>query len=470
MYAIKQQKEAQRQKYLALIAKNEAVTARDVARKLQNEAEILRDQAIEQKKVAEELKNRAEISEARTDTLRRLAIAKSLAVQAVKIYQNNQKEQNLSKAEQDLPLALALQGYYFNRNYGGNPSDPDVYNALSTVSNSEIEIRGESAHSDAVRDIAISNDAKSFASCSDDGTVKLYKFNDVQNPLELKSGLSKKAAIRTIAFSSNNKKILAGTYNGDVLIWDLNKNKDKAISLKAHKSLINKILFDEKSDNFYTASNDGDLKVWQLNNLSAGANTIYHVNDKIVDISFNEKGNFIAVLSELGDIKILNTDDYSEKATIKCKEQRAITLTWSSDNELIIGFASGKLEIWNENDEVQEVFAHTSGINDIFFDDENKRLLTCSYDGLIKVWDFWNFDIEPIVIKKHDSWVYSIAETTDKTNLISGGVDKSIIISKIDIEALKTLVRKKAEKNMSEKDWHRYVGEGIKYSEDLPKD
>jgi WD40 repeat protein/energy-coupling factor transporter ATP-binding protein EcfA2 len=470
LYAIIRQKEAQRQKQLALLAKNDAVEARDIAQKLQNEAEILRDRAIEQKKIAEELKKRAEISEARTDTLRRLAIAKTLAVQAVKIYQNKQKAQNINKEQEELPLALALQGYYFNRNYGGNPNDPDVYTALSVVSNSEIVIRGENAHSDAVRDISISNDGKLFVSCSDDGTVNLYKYKATENPMVFKTGLSKKTAIRVVAFSNDDKKIIAGSYSGDILIWDLNKPNDKPTKLRGHNSVINKIIVAKSGNKFFTVSNDGDLKVWLLNDLSAGANVIYHANDKIVDAAIDDKANFMAVLSESGMVEILNMNDYSEKELIKSKENKATSIVWTADNELIIGFSSGRIEIRKENGDVQEVFVHSLGITDLIFDNKHKHLITCSYDGLIKIWDFWNFDIEPIVIEKHDAWVYCIVETPDETSLISGGQDKNIIISNISLEALKNLVREKADKNMSKKNWTRYVGEGIKYDKDLPVD
>ena len=468
LYAIVQQKEAYYQKQLALVAKNDAETARDIAKKLQNEAEILRDQAIEQKKIAENLKNRAEISEARTDTLRRLAIAKSIAVQAVKIYQNNQKAQNLTKEQRELPLTLALQGYYFNKNYGGNPNDPDIYTALSVVSNSEIAIRGDNTHSDAVRNIAVSNNGKLFASCSDDGTAKLFQFKDTENPTELKTDFQNITAIRTITFSNDDKKIIAGTYDGDILIWDVNNPTAKPTKLKGHNSVINKIIYSDKNDKFFSAGNDGNLKVWEMNNLSAGSSVIYKVNDRIVDISFSYFGNFIATLSESGVIKTLNTDNYSEKELIKCEEGKATSIIWNADNELIIGFASGKIEIRKEG-KLQEFFVHSSGITDLLFDRKNNRLMTSSYDGLVKIWDFRNFDIEPIIIENHDAWIYCLAITPDKTRLISAGKDKSIIISNINIELLKTLVRKETSTNMSQKNWLRYVGEGIEYNKELPE-
>ena len=206
-----------------------------------------------------------------------------------------------------------------------------------------------------------------------------------------------------------------------------------------------------------------------MNNLSAGSNVIYQTNEKIVDISFSYFGNFIAVLSESGIIKTLNTSDYSEKDLIKCKEGSAMSITWNADNELIVGFASGKIEIWNK-EEYQEVFVHSSGINDLFFDNENHRLITCSYDGIIKIWDYWDFDIEPIIVDSHDSWVYCIAVTPNKANLISGSKDKSIIINNINTEILKTLVRKEVEANMSHKNWLKFVGEGIEYKNELPED
>jgi len=469
LYAIVQQKEAQYQKKLALIAKNDAVQARDIARNLQNEAEVLRDQAIEQKKVAENLKNRAEFSEARTDTLRRLAIAKSLAVQAVKIYQNNQKAQKLSKDEQEFPSILALQGYYFNKNYGGNPNDPDIYNALSVVSKSSIVIKGKNAHNDAVRDIAVSKNSEFFISCSDDGTLKIFRFKDTGNPVELNTYLQKKTAIRTVALSNDDKKVIAGTYNGDILIWDVSNPGVKPLRLDGHNSVINKIIYAKNENKFFTAGNDGHLLVWEMNNLSAGAKVIYKTNDKITDIGLSYFGNFIASLSESGIIETFNTNDYSAKDAIKCKEGKALSIIWNADNELIVGFASGKIEI-HKKEESREIFTHSSGVNDLFFDRDNHRLMTCSYDGTVKIWDYRDFDIEPIIIDSHDSWIYCIAVTPGNTSLISGSKDKSIIISNISTEVLKAIVRKEVNKNMSQKNWLKYVGEGIDYELELPND
>ncbi len=469
-YAVSQQREALIQKKLAILAKIDAVKARDLAVILQQKAEKLRDEAYQQKLIAESQTERAEFSEARTDTLRRLAIARSLSAQAVKIYRNNKKAQKLTEYEQKLPMLLALQSYYFNKKFGGNINDADVFSALSEVSETGIAIRGKNIHKDDVRDIAISKTGNNFVSCSDDGTVNLYKFNDPKNPIKLNLGNIKKTNIRSVDISNTGQNVIAGTYNGDVLFWKNVATNSKPIVLKGHSSVVNCVIFNNENDKFFSASNDGSVREWILKGDIYSPKIIYKTNSAILDFKISTSGKYYAVGESTGKITILFSDDTNKQIIIKGEGyKKVLSLYWKSDDELIAGYSSGKIRIYKNQKLVKEFYAHLSGVTSLFYDKNKNNLVSGGYDGAIKIWNYNNLKEEPITLLKHSSWVYSVIVTPDGKNLISGGADKQIVITPIDIEDLKSTIRKRVSSNMKQSDWERYIGKDIEYSSELPK-
>ncbi len=466
LFAVTQQNEAIRQKSLAVVAEQEAVRSRDVAVKLKKEAEKLRDQAIEQERLALEQKNRAENSEAKTDTLRRLAIAKALAINAIKVKDSQKELIQLSKEDEELPFVLALQAYYFNLQYGGDPNNSDIFNALAEVANLSTHIKGKNAHADAVRGIAISNDGKSFVSSSDDGNIKLYSFDNLTSPQILKNPFLAKIGYRSVVFGGNNL-IISGTNKGQIVVWNKANLTEKPVVFNLHSSVISQIISSKNQGTYYSASRDGSVKAWSADNLLS-VKTVYKSTDKITSISLNSSDEVLAIGTESGNLIYINTQNFSVKQTQNLGKGEISSLCFADNEKLFVGFASGKVNLIGEN--TKEFLAHQSGVTSLLFDSNAKRLISSSFDGTIKIWNTADFDfIPPLVINKHDSWVYAIALTPDKKRVVSGSADKSILVSSVDMLDLKNSVRKKVSTNMSQKNWFKFVSGDIEYNQELPK-
>jgi len=468
-YAVNQQKEAIFQKQLALLAKQDAIKARDIAQELQLKAEKLRDEAYQQKLIAEDQRSRAELSEARTDTLRKLAIAKSLSAQAIKIYRNNKKIQKLSEYESKVPNILALQAYYFNKKYKGNENDPDIFSALSEVSEAGIAIRGKNMHNDGIRDIVVSKNGKSLVSCSDDGTVKVYDFNDPENPLTLNTGTLDIISIRSVDISGDGKNVTAGLYNGDIYFWKNISPETKPKVLKSHNSVINSISFTKDDKSFVTASNDGTARIWNIENETINSRLLYSGTAHITDISVDTAETHYALGTDKGEIIIIPADNLEDKTILHEDEHTKVTnLIWINKTELAAGYSSGKIRLIKNGAFNEEFFAHQSGVTSLYYDHNYNRIISASYDGTIKIWNYENIKLEPISLIKHNSWVYCVTSDPGGTKIISGGADKQIVITPIITEELVVILRNKVSKNMTKEDWNRFVGKDIEYKTNLP--
>ncbi len=467
-YAVEQQKEALYQKGVAVVERNKAVEAGERARKLQTEAERMKDSAIVQKNIAERERNRAEFSEAKTDTLRRIAIARSLAVQSVKLHVNNLKDKNLTDEVKKLPAILALQAYHFNQKYKGNLNDPDIFSSLLNVSESKTVIKGRNGHTQGIRDIAVSPGGNKFVTGSDDGTLRVYDLSNTDKSIILRAGTSKKDQIRSVAYSSDGN-IIAGTTSGDIFLWSNDGEGTKSIVMHGHESVINHIIITKDNNSFYTASNEGTIRKWEMSGIDGGSSVVYESKTKITSVAQSIDGNFIAVALKNGKVKVFYSNNFNEVKEIQTKGGEILSMVWNADNDLNIGYQSGKIEVRKDGKIAKEIFGHSSRVSDMVYDAKANCLITCSYDGTVKVWNNVDFDIEPVTIKDHTAWIFSVALVPGRRTLISGSEDKNIRLTEIDIKKLKALVRNKVGKNMSKKNWLRYVGQDIKYSSELPE-
>lgn len=466
LFAITQQNEAMLQKKLAELAKVDAEVSRDKALTLQKQAEILRDEALEQKKRAEKEKNRAEYSEAKTDTLRRLAIAQALAANAIKVKNEQTNNEFLSDKQKQLPAILALQAYYFNKNYGGNSDNPEVYAALAEVADASQIIKGANAHTAAVRSISVSPDGKFFVSCSDDGTLKRYNTDNLQTPEVLKTPALGQIAYRSVLVLKNGL-IIAGSSKGHILVWNKENITQKPTVLNAHTTIVTEIVASPDETSFYSAAKDGTVKMWNTTDFSA-PKTVFASSEEIIDMALTTSNDNLFIATLQGNIYVLETTNFQQKQKIQTNNGEINAMCVISNQLFFVGYSNGKVE-YRTNTSVNELVAHSSGVTNILYNTTN--FITSSYEGSIKIWDMKQYQTKsPLVINKHEGWVMTITLTPDNKKIISGSEDKNIIVTEIDIDEIKNKLRANLSENMSKNDWQNFVGPDIEYSPNLPQD
>ncbi len=464
-YAVAQQKEALFQKQQAIMAKNEAISARDLARKLQNEAERLRDEAIEQKLLVEKQKKRAELSEAKTDTLRRLAVSKTLAVKAYKMFFDNQKAEHLSQEQKNLPSVLALQAYYFNNKNKGNPLDPDIFTALLVISGKTHNM--QKLHDDAVRDICYIPSSDYFVSVGSDGRLFYNHLINSEDYMQINAANNIGSDFRCADVSKNGKYLIAANKEGSILFWKIDDLMNKPIAKKHGNNLIEQIKF-ISNNSFIAADNSGKIALYSINDITFVKEKETDIAAKLEDFDIFNNQIFIAtrngkVYTYSLEMKKINTfsSDYGKISS----------LTISEGGYIYIGHTNGLVEkVDKKGNEIKRWFAHNSGITEILISSKTNKIITCGYDKNIKIWDSKDLTIEPVKINIHNNWIYAIELTQNEKHLISADASGEVKTTLVDIEDLKNAVKQNVNKNMSKNNWNKYVGSDIKYNADLPKD
>jgi len=304
-YALEQHDHAIRQRGIALYQKRKAEEQEKNALAQKKEAEKQKEIAFEQKEIADKERNKAETSEKNAQRLRKLAIARTVAIESSEL-------QNTIKG--DLPALLAYQAYKLNKENGGKKNDPDIYNALSNVTTKDPILN---QHKDGVRDIVYSADRNMIISCSDDGSVIFTDLSQKDaTPVSLNTMGYGKNGFRSIDVSSDSKYIVAGSSDGSILLWNIAILNPEPVVMSGHTDIVNTVKFDNTNDYFTSASSDGTIRLWKISRAASIPITIDKSNTRYLAISYSNDGSKIACASKTGQIKIFNALSIEEEPIV----------------------------------------------------------------------------------------------------------------------------------------------------------
>ena len=107
--------------------------------------------------------------------------------------------------------------------------------------------------------LAVSADGKMIA-CVGGGRVHLY---DAENRRPLNAIEPNARIICGVAFSPDGKLLAIGSQDKEVVVWDIQRNKERA-RLNGHNFAVGQMAFLPEGDTLITSSHDSSLKLWKV--------------------------------------------------------------------------------------------------------------------------------------------------------------------------------------------------------------
>lgn len=455
LFAVGQQQIAEAKKAEAIQQKNKADAARVEAVKARDETEVQRKEAVAQKQIAEKERANAENSEKNTQRLRLLSIARSLAVKAGQL--------NLI-VKGDLPTLLAVQAYQFNESNKGPENDPDIYNALSSVTADQQILRG---HEDAVRAMDLSDDGKQLVSCGDDGKVLLWDLlHPEKSPLSLPVSGSGLQGFRSVMFGKN--RIVAGGFSGKLYVWQRNQPLQAPLILNGHKGAVNSLMADDLNDQFSSGGADGKVILWKQVQGKPIPRVLDSLNTTIKTLLYDSNSKYYIAGCSNGLLKVIHQDDPAKNMILDQAGPAILSLAFSKDGKrFAAGDESGRLRIWENPAKPallhEFIGLHASGILSLNFSTDGKYIASSGFDRIIRATALTGNNQEKYAINKHDSWIYGVLFSGDGKQIISCSADKTIRIFTAGCRLLADNAANMIRKNLSYEEWNQYIGQDIPY-------
>ncbi|KAJ1975525.1 hypothetical protein H4R34_004302 [Dimargaris verticillata] len=252
-------------------------------------------------------------------------------------------------------------------------------------------------HNKAIRDICFTNNGRQFLSASYDRYIKLW---DTETGQCIRSFTTGKIpyCVKFHPDADQQHIFLAGCSDNKVVQFDLNSPGDQppVQEYDQHLGAVNSITFIDDNRRFVSTSDDKTMRLWEFGipiTIKLIAEPSMH---SIPSVSLSPNNKWLAGQSLDNQILIYSARqrlrmNYKKKFTGHLVAGYACQPNFSPDGRFIMsGDAEGYLWVWDWKSQRvrQKLKAHDNVVIGCeWHPQETSKVVTCSWDGLIKYWD-----------------------------------------------------------------------------------
>jgi WD40 repeat protein len=136
------------------------------------------------------------------------------------------------------------------------------YGGLLTAVRSSQEMNQFQGHTEVVMSIAFSPDGKRIVSGSDDSTLRLW---DAQTGQPIGQALQgHTGSLRPVAFSPDGKRIVSGSDDSTLRLWDAQTGQPIGQPLQGHTGSVSSVAFSPDGKRIMSGSDDKTLRLWDI--------------------------------------------------------------------------------------------------------------------------------------------------------------------------------------------------------------
>jgi WD40 repeat protein/serine/threonine protein kinase len=414
-------------------------------------AQVERRVADQQRKLAEAEKGRADASAARADQGRQQAEKARNAAEAEKqradanaaeaerrraeaVSERNRAEK-LSRQAEHRVYAVQIAGAH--RDWDNNDVEgawqhlekcrTDLraweYDYLLTLfTRNQMTLKG---HKAAVQSVSFSRDGNRIVSGSGDGTIRIW---DVESGHSITTLDVQSGPVSATAFSPDGKQIVCATWGRVFTLWDA-VSGGQMQRMSGHTQGVACLAFSPDGTRIVSGSWDKTIRVWDVPSGRELRRLGGH-SDMISSVSFSPDGTQIVSGSHDKTIKIWDAATGHELRTLKGHPGFVSSVGYSPDGKRIAsGSYDGTLRVWDvaSGKQIHSTAGGLGSIESVAFSADGKRIVGCGGMRTIKVWDASN-GRELITLKGHTADVKSVAVSPDGTRIVSGSDDGTVKI------------------------------------------
>ena len=280
---------------------------------------------------------------------------------------------------------------------------------FTLVELSPIHIVTLEGHADRLNAVTFSPDYTTFASASDDGTVRLWD-EETREAITTLEGHSH--AVRGVSFSPDGRVLASGSWNGAINLWNVATGEN--IDMFRHKQ-ISFVLFSPDGRMLASGARDGSINLW---NAATGENTGTLRHNRVTCASFSPDGKTFASGGWDGTVKLWDLDTKSTITTLESYAGGVRCVSYSPDGSVLASGAwSGGVQLWDAGTHSPIGTLSHRWIASMSFSPDGKALATGG-GTRIELWDVVNG--ENLATLWHADRITSVSFAPDGKPLASG--------------------------------------------------
>ncbi|NEQ19179.1 MAG: hypothetical protein F6K28_04675 [Microcoleus sp. SIO2G3] len=290
-------------------------------------------------------------------------------------------------------------------------------------------------HTNGVNSVAFSPNGEKIVTGSNDQTVRLWDASTgkpIGQPL-----IGHTNGVNSVAFSPDGEKIVSSSDDKTVRLWDASTGKPIGQPLIGHTDRVLSVAFSPDGEKIVTGSNDQTVRLWYASTGEPIGQPLTGHTNGVSSVAFSPDGEKIATGSYDQTVRLWDATtgepigqplighiDVVRSVAFSPNGEKIVT--GSNDQTVRLWYASTGKPYNPFSLRKQPFKGHTSGISSVAFSPDGEKIVTGSNDQTVRLWDASTGEPIGQPLTGHTNGVSSVAFSPDGEKIVTGSSDQTV--------------------------------------------
>ncbi|MEM7533886.1 MAG: CHAT domain-containing protein [Chloroflexota bacterium] len=347
-----------------------------------------------------------------------------LMLEAQNLASQSQLLVQVEKDQSDLPLILARDAVMANLNANTSRVLRIALEGHPFISRQSI-FSANLHHQGTVWSVAYHPDGQTIASAGADGTIRIWRADDL-TPISLLFGHA--GQVYAISYSRDGTHIVSASADQTVRMWNVSSGEQVA-QFDGHSDEVVSVAYSPDETHIVSGSKDSTVRVWEVASGQQVMKFDGHSN-WINSASYSPDGTHIVSGSHDNTVRIWSVASGKQVMQFNGHSNWVRAVGYSPDGTHIVsGSADQTVRIWHiaGKKQVMELSGHSAWVLSVSYSPDGVHIISSSADKTVRIWDVSSGQ-QVSRFDGHSGYVSSVSYSPDRRYIVTGSYDNTIQI------------------------------------------